>query len=201
MEIGNVSLISGILLALPGVLFVYFRSRFLTGRMPPLKDGLALFSFLSVIFHSVGLLIFSGEYLQYFEEPTDNRKLISFSIIVPTVLGILSGLNIKIGWIDNLLRKAGFQTIHPIETAWDWYFSNSREAWSIVKLKDGTRWAGVIGVNSFLSSNPAERDLFIEKVYLIDENDVWSENSSSVWIAHNQIQSIESWPKAKETSE
>jgi hypothetical protein len=53
----------------------------------------------------------------------------------------------------------------------------------------------VLGSKSFISSSPQERDILIEQVYTIDDNDKWIERDSSVLITHGEIQSVEFWRK------
>ena len=40
--------------------------------------------------------------------------------------------------------------------------------WVLVTLKDGTRFAGYCGPQSFISSDPAEHDMYIEQTYDLD---------------------------------
>ena len=115
--------------------------------------------------------------------------------VLPALLGTLLGLNVRKGWTKRFLNKAKINTIHSVNTAWDWRFGDCKECWVLAVLKDGTKWAGYLGIQSFMSSDPAERDIFIERVYEIDnETDVWTPRTSSVWIAHAEIQSLEFWP-------
>lgn len=105
------------------------------------------------------------------------------------------GLNIRKGWTKKLLMKARINTIHPVNAAWDWRFGDCPSCYVLAVLKDGTKWAGYLGSQSFMSSDPSKRDIFIEKVYEIDrETDVWTARRSSVWIAHGEIQALEFWP-------
>ena len=186
--------------AVPGIVTVYFRSQFLTGRMPPLTEGLASYVVISLVYQAfvLGLLIEPSKVSLFDDLGRWQWSLLVF--VVPAIIGIVSGLNVRHGWSAKLLSRVRANTVHPIECAWDWRFSNCKECWALVKLKDGTRWVGVLGENSFLSSDPHERDLFMEKVYLIGEGDAWSANTSSVWIGHSEIHSIEMWPKSKEKS-
>jgi hypothetical protein len=71
-----------------------------------------------------------------------------------------------------------------------------------VKLKDGTKWAGHLGQGSFSSTDPSERDLYIEDVYLTGKDDKkWTKRGSGVWIAHGEIQTIEFWPEHREPTD
>jgi hypothetical protein len=86
--------------------------------------------------------------------------------------------------------------VHPIPSAWDWYFSNCGPSWVVVSLKNGAQWGGYLGARSFISSATEERDIFLEKVYRLDSNGSFStEKDSSVLICKDEIQSIEIWPE------
>lgn len=50
--------------------------------------------------------------------------------------------------------------IHPVPTAWDYYFSKQEEAWIIVTLKNGKTIYGKFSEHSFASSDAEERDLY-----------------------------------------
>ena len=45
--------------------------------------------------------------------------------------------------------------------------------WVLVTLKDGTRFAGYCGPQSFITSDPAERDMYIEQIYDLDADHQW----------------------------
>jgi hypothetical protein len=183
--------------AVPGIILLYFRSRFLAGRMPSASDGLLAYVTLSLIYHGIAFSVFGNIYDNIL---TSSARIyyLFFIFIFPAVIGILLGLSAKKGWLDWPLKILRMGVVHPVDCAWDWHFANCNESWTLVKLKDGTRWAGVLGEKSFISSDPAERDLFLEKVYIIGDDNVWVENSSCVWIAHGEIQTIEMWPKGKD---
>ena len=89
--------------------------------------------------------------------------------------------------------------MHLVPTAWDYQFGRLREAhWVLVELKDGSRVAGFFGTRSFASSHPEERDIFIEQVYHIDEQDTWRpmKNGHGTLIAQGEIRSVDFWPMA-----
>ena len=64
--------------------------------------------------------------------------------------------------------------------------------WVLVTLKDGTRFAGFCGPDSFISSDPAERDLYIQWVYDLDDEDGWrSRGETGLLVAGGEISTIE----------
>lgn len=65
----------------------------------------------------------------------------------------------------------------------------------MVTLTDGSTVCGWFGDNSFASSVPEERDLFIEKVYRLNEGLHWErvENSDGILFRAGEIRHIEFW--------
>ena len=69
------------------------------------------------------------------------------------------------------------------------------EQWVLVTLKDGTRFAGFCGSDSFMSSDPSERDIYIQQVYDVDDDNNWSSSAEkALLIIADEIQTIEFWP-------
>ena len=67
--------------------------------------------------------------------------------------------------------------------------------WVLVTLKDGTRFAGYCGTESCMSSDPTERDIYIESVYDLTDDNVWTpRGENGVLITAGEVQTIEFWP-------
>lgn len=179
----------------PGIIIMYFRSLFLTGRMPPIAEGAVSYVTISLIYHALAYPLATPLYLHPMPSGLHTLLWFAFLFIFPTLAGIFLGQNIKRGWTRRLFGKLGFNTIHPVDCAWDWRFAGCPDCWIMVILKDNTKWAGYLGTGSFMSSTSDERDIYIEQVYSVDDNDVWSPRTSGVWLPHSEIQSIEFWPK------
>ena len=83
--------------------------------------------------------------------------------------------------------------IHPVPTAWDYYFSKQEEAWIIVTLKNGKTIYGKFSEHSFASSDAEERDLYIEKTYNIKEDMTWVEDdkSNGILVPKDEVETIE----------
>lgn len=178
----------------PGIVALYVRAQFLTGRMPPLADGIVAYVILSLIYHAIILPIYGTVFFRStFQWKAGAWLLLLF--ILPASIGALLGLNIRKGWIKGILKKARISTVHPVNAAWDWRFGDCGHCYVLAVLKDGTTWAGYLGPESFMSSDPRERDIFIQQVYEVeDETHKWTPRPSSVWIAHGEIQTLEFWP-------
>lgn len=181
-----------LIFAVPGIIALYFRGQFLNGRIPPISEGILAYITVSLIYHAVAYPLASGLYASPDQIGAHWREWVLLLFIAPAAIGILLGLNIRKGWIKKLVNAFGVSTIHPIASAWDWRFSHCEECWVIVVLKDSTKWYGFIGGQSFMSSDTAERDLYVEQVYEFQRvGKPWRPRHTSVWISHGEIQSIE----------
>ena len=90
----------------------------------------------------------------------------------------------------------GLNFISQIPTAWDYKFSSFDERrWVLVTLKDGGSVAGQFGGASFASSEPDERDIYIQKVYRVKQGQPWEpiESNDGILIRGDEIRYIEFW--------
>lgn len=184
-------------LCAPGLILVYVRSAFLTGRMPSGSDGVLTYVTLSIIYQAI-LLPFTKLNMATIASaqlPTVQWLLAIF--LVPAVFGTILGLNARHQWLRSLLKKISINTVHPIETAWDFRFGKITECYVMITLKDGLKWAGRLTEGSFLSTSGAERDIYVEQVYDWKDQDSWTPTGSGVWLAGSEIVSIEHWPKKR----
>jgi hypothetical protein len=206
-------------LVLPGFVIVYVRGRILPVRRVELKDAILGYLALSFFYQALlapfratfsvinntpspfGQWLFTHLYWLYSRQLAEiglSFTLIVASLLIPAAIGLLLGLDAQRGWTRDALKKRGVNLSHPIDAAWDWRLGQE-ECWVHVKLKDGTKWAGHLGQGSFSSTDPTERDLYIEDVYDTGENDAnWTLRGTGLWIAHGEIQSIEFWPEHRE---
>lgn len=180
----------------PGIIALYFRAQFLSGRIPSAADGALSYITLSLAYHAIAYPIARPLYVAGSIEGWYGVWWFSLIFVGPTLLGMILGLNVRKGWTKKLINRFGLNTIHPVNSAWDWKFGHCPECWVIVTLKDDTKWYGYMGLNSFMSSDPTERDLFIEHVYQMEgEGQPWTPRNASVWISHGEIQSLEFIPR------
>ncbi|WXJ78524.1 hypothetical protein MTMBA_06010 [Moorella thermoacetica] len=94
------------------------------------------------------------------------------------------------------LQRFGINPVHPIPTAWDYrFYETNKPVWVLVTMKDGSQVAGLFGSRSFASSEPGERDLYIQEVFRIDGDEPWQRvpESDGILILGDQIKHIEFW--------
>lgn len=185
-----------LLFTVPGVVALYIRAQFLSGKVPSASEGIISYVTVSLVYQASVFPI--AKHLYHVTEIDGLlwAKWVSLIFLGPAILGLLLGLNIRKGWTKRLVNFFGINTIHPVGCAWDWKFAHCEECWGIVTLKDGTKWYGYIGTGSFMSSEPSERDFYMTHVYeMAEDGKPWSPKNSSVWIAHGEIQSLEFLPR------
>ena len=185
--------------AMPGIIILYVRAQFLAGRLPKVAEGIIAYLVVSVIYHAILFPIAWPLYNSTFASLLGGILWFLYIVVGPAVAGLLLGLNVRLGWLKDILAYYKINTVHAIEAAWDWRFSDCDDCFVTVALKDETKWRGYLGARSFMSSIPTERDIFIEKVYTLADDETWVPRDSGVWIAHGEIQTIEFWPN-KESS-
>jgi len=183
---------------LPGFILLFVRSRFTAGaRLPSLRENAGLY----LVFSAIYLILF-GPILTLavrikpmFEDYLAN---LAAYLILPTLLGVLLGITAQRHSVRNLFLKStaalkiSVNLADPTPTAWDWKFAQLRESFVIIKFKNDSTVYGWAGPNSFFSSDPAERDLFIERVYILDEHGRWqAKNLEGIWIDAGEISTIE----------
>lgn len=97
----------------------------------------------------------------------------------------------------TLFNKCKFLSkfiIHPIPKAWDYIFGKRESFWVIVHLKDGRRIGGKYDTNSFVSSYPAEEQIYLEEVWKLDEKGKFIEpieRTKGILILGREISMIE----------
>jgi hypothetical protein len=114
-------------------------------------------------------------------------------LVSPVAFGVATGLLSQRAVVRRLLARYGVYTVHPVPTAWDYVFSHSTGSWVLVTLTDGSTVAGVFSARSFASSDAAERDLFLERLYKVEDDGPWQPvpMNRGVWIQGEAIRAIE----------
>lgn len=119
--------------------------------------------------------------------------LVAISIVGASVLGLIISIFKQHNIVNRLLEKFKVKTIHPIPTAWDYYFSKLEPAFIIITLVDDTRLYGWYANESFASSDEEDGDIYVQKGYKVTDDGTWilDEYSAGFYVAKNQIKCIE----------
>lgn len=123
--------------------------------------------------------------------PDDLYWLILICIIIITscILGFVIGLLKKKEIIREILKKHNIVFENNYPTAWDFKFSELGNRKLTVALSNGTFIRGVYHNKSCASSDNTYRDIYLENVYMLDNEDrcCQASNADGVWIAPEKI--------------
>jgi Family of unknown function (DUF6338) len=186
-----------LLFIVPGLVALFVRSKFITGRSPSTTENILSFIVISLVYYS--LTIFFIEQALSVREPWIARASVWIGLILvgPAVFGFALGVWAQKEWGNWLADKFNLSIVHVIPTAWDWRFSKIPRGgmFIMVTLASGERVAGFFGNNSFASSDAAERDLYIEEEYTITDQGTWEARSErvGVLIPAKEIRYTEFW--------
>ena len=173
----------------PGVIFLFVRSQFTTGRLNP-PHAILTYIVISTIYYAIVFPLTNIEFLQSYW----GWALVVF--VVPIILGFLSGINTQKGYTHRLFRRMRLNPLHAVPSAWDWKFNDIEKHWVLVTLKDETKIAGVFGGNSFASSDPTDRDMYLEWIHgIVDrKGNFSSKDETGILIAAGEIKTVEFIP-------
>ncbi len=129
-------------------------------------DSLAL----SCVIHALAAPVWYLTYIRgwYLTHPAVFALLaLGILLLLPGLLGLvyIKGSSTKVG----RAAREFLGLPHPDPTAWDYLFRKQRAYWIWLTFKSGKMMAGLFGPNSFASSFPQKRDLYVEKLLRLDE--------------------------------
>lgn len=185
-------------LVVPGFVIVYVRNQLVANRRLPISE--AIVGYLAMSFVYQALVFPLATWLRALSLTAEVKGLaeLLISIVLPAVLGLVIGVNARLGWTRWLFARFRIALNHPVNTAWDWRFGGQEECWVMAVLKDGTKWLGHLGPDSFISTDPGERDIYIQTVYTIEDDNSWTFKGSGVWLPQSELQSLEFWRLTKD---
>lgn len=190
-------------LVVPGLLIVWARAQFITGRLQPVKDAAVAYLALSVVYYALAFPMV--EYALTFERPGWPKALAWLAIVFigPLATGAMLGIAAQREWLRALAAKLGINPVHATPTAWDFTFADRRNATFVMAtLADGSTVSGLFGTGSFASSDPAERDLLIEEVWDVDDAGLWSPKPEriAIYLTAKEIRHVQFWTDQGETT-
>lgn len=189
------SLYLALIFIVPGLIIYYVRAQFLTGRLQKPSESLLSYLALSLVYGSIAVPILDELVRSSTENDVGVFYWVLLILVGPAVFGLALGLLLQTNIFRWFLAKIHLNPVHAMPTAWDWKFSGMQGQLVLVTLKNNTKFAGYCGGRSFMSSEPGERDIYIEKIYRLGDNDSWSDSGHhSLLIAQGEISTIEFFP-------
>ena len=109
------------------------------------------------------------------------------------LLGAIIGLSKRFELPNRLLKLLKCGSNHEIPTAWDYYFSKAAPCYVIVNLTDGTTIYGLYDQSSYCANTEDGQDIYLQEIYDVDSNGIWTVRPTSLGIYINgiQIKSVE----------
>ncbi len=181
----------------PGFIIVFVMSQLVSGRILPYPAGFLLYLTVSTIYWAVLFLIADvliANSIWWEGSTIGSLRWLVFLVLIPVIVGAVTGAVSNRTLLYKALKKIRLNPIHPTPSAWDWTFSDLNEQYILVKLNNGSMFGGFLGADSFISSDPDERDLYIEEIFGIDEENNWVTNGHGVYLTGRDISSIEFLP-------
>jgi hypothetical protein len=180
----------------PGYIFLAFRNQFVAGQDRLGTEQLLAF----VTYSALNFAIFGWINLAIVPQEAAAWLRIGIWMLTllvgPAILGFASGVFTQKELGSKIYAYFGLNTVHPTARSWDWIFHRVQPCFVLVTLKDGSQCAGYWGVNavgtqSFASSDPKERDLYISQVFEIPDEGPWRRVQKSIFIAAGEIRTVE----------
>jgi hypothetical protein len=180
----------------PGLLIDWTVSRFFSKKSEQVPLILLRFLTFSCVNYVVWIFIYLLPWDKSFLTNPAFLAVIFLLIIFisPFFLGLIFGVTSQQQLVERGLENLGFRMLSGFPTAWDYKFGRINEPlWVLVTLKDGSEVVGRFGKNSFASSESSERDLYIESVYQVLEDNPWQPvtATSGILIKAEEIRYIE----------
>ena len=146
----------------------------------------------SILNYSIWSFVFSLLEISF----SNNTILLKVMQSVALILtGIITGVCIAVIKKKNIMGRIlgllKIDTTNSIPTSWDYVFSKYEPYWLEIVVSDGKVIRGLFYDNSFASSEPGEKDIYLEELYEKKENS-WEKvrQTKGVWINHNEIRYI-----------
>lgn len=114
--------------------------------------------------------------------------LFGYIFLVPSLLGWLLGK--WKGSITLFKKKIEIAKINPYPSAWDEFFTNTYPVTLYIVLKSGEKICGTFGKKSKASTNPKQRDIYMEREISLDKDGNVSgiiQGESGLWIHRDEI--------------
>lgn len=145
------------------------------------------FSFLNTLIFSYPLYYIHNDNFLEYHPIIYYFATILIVIILPIFFVFVYYFISKTKWFSNFL-------VSPTKTAWDSFFSKRESYYVIVTLKNERKVGGKYGINSFTSTYPNPKEIYIEEMWNLNLDggfDEKIEQTKGILITESEISTIE----------
>jgi Family of unknown function (DUF6338) len=135
----------------------------------------------------------------------DLEGAVAITLVIPAAIAVVGlrwrGSNKMRPFVLNFV---GVSPSHGVSSAWNEAFSREGSPMLRVTLKDGRVVGGYFGDGSLAGYSEHAQDLLISERWSIDKNDWFMEvapGTEGLWIAHDEIASIEFYERPPNTTD
>lgn len=180
-----------LILLVPGIIIDFVRGQFVGRRTRSVSEASLNYIVVSLIYYSIALPV--ALWVTGGIDRLINATWAWYPlwIIGPVIAGIALGWAGHRNVVWDSARRFGLNIVHPMPTAWDRRFSDLRGSWVVITLKDGRKVGGWMGQKSVASSDPENRDLYVEKIYEIDDAGFKDVGDKSALFLPGEISTVE----------
>ncbi len=191
-----------LLLLAPGYILCAVRNLFLTGREVQGNEQLVKYLSCSAINYLICSPLIYGVVNTGPSPWERGLLLIGTGLIIPAMLGVISGVAAQRGISRWVLSCFGLNPVHAAPTAWDYIFAKPQTQMMRVTLKSGAEFLGCWSPESFASSDAKERDLLLKPLYEHSDEKGWQLTDHGLLVAAGEIRTVEFWsPKNEDYDE
>ena len=193
-DFANVQLVVAFII--PGLIISYVRARFISGRIEKASDALLSYLSLTIVYYGLAIPFIAF----ILELPPGLLKSVLWWCLIavgPAGFGLFLGIVVQYGWLRRIAHKLGLRPVHSTPNSWDWRFGCcGAKQFIMVTMSDSATVTGIFGPESFASSDPAERDIYIEELWDIPEDGgAWTPrvNRQGILIPAKEIRHVQFW--------
>lgn len=183
-----------------GWLFLSVRSWWVRGERP--KPNEVIFEAITLSLLNQLLALLTVPLVMAAFTSIQATPLLIFEVLVqPLLVGLLIGWVMDRDWMPAGFRRLFMPSVKPVSHAFDFTIDTlNGPAYFILSFDDERTVYGYFGKESFANGESGASDLYIEKIFSLDEDGNWEDTGRAAWINLSGIRSIEIIPEEEITN-
>lgn len=178
---------------LAGWLFLATRSWWVRGERP--KPNEVVFEAITLsLLNQLLSLITLQQIASSFTDQSSTLLLIIEVVAQPVLIGLVVGWLADRNYMPDGLRRLVMPTVQPVTDAFDFALDQIEgPSYVILSFSDGRSVYGYFGSKSFANGKGREGGIYLESVYVLDDEEVWVEVQPHrrSWISLQDLNTIE----------